>query len=208
MAAQYTTLNEEFEGSGAAVVTTTEPQPSPSDVEFHDTPGRPERRQRVDENGEVIIAEGVCSRRRICMQICTVYFALAILSCFIFLPFACFLGFYCGHKAATLWNLYLTPTGIHYTRVGASTCCHQKMFIPLEDIEDVWVQETIVVRHNGPTTHTHSIKVKIDQDKIEQYIPWTHRKIFMQTDYLELIYVENASDFANAIKRQMAVSDM
>ena len=158
--------------------------------------------QRVDANGELIIAEGYCNRCRICMQTCMVYYVLVVLSLFILLPL-CFLGFYMGYKAASSWELYLTPTGIHYTRVGASTCCIQKVFIPLEDIDDVFVQEMIVV-HGGPMTHSHSVKLYINPEKIEEYIPWSHRKIFMQTEYME-IYVENASDFANAVKRQIAI---
>ncbi len=172
--------------------------PSPEDY----TP-QPSR-QRVDENGEVILAEGFCNRHRVCMQMCSIYFLLGILSCFILLPITCILGFFYGYKAANSWRLYLTPTGIHYTRVGASTCCYKKMFIPLGDIEDVFVQETIHIRHNGPTTHTHSVKVKIDPSKMELYMNSFYRNVFLQTDYLELIYVENASDFAAAVRGQMA----
>ena len=186
-------------------------QPRAVATEYRDDPTQPppeSRRQRVDANGEPIIAEGYCSRRRVCMQICSIYFLLAACTCFILLPFMCFLGFFMGQKAASSWELYLTPTGIHYTRVGASTCCIQKMFIALEDIDDVFVQETIVVRSNGgPTTHSHSVKLRINPERVEEYLPWSHRKIFMQTEYMELIYVENASDFANAVKRQIAANN-
>jgi hypothetical protein len=155
--------------------------------------------QRVDENGEVIIAEAVCNRRQVCMRICCLYYLIVVLSFFILSPVLCVMGLYFGVKASSSWRLYLTPTGIHYTRVAISTCCYQKIFIPLSDIEDVFVQHNIVV-NQGSYAQSNSVNVRVDRSKIGQYKLWYQ---CLQSDYLELHHIENASDFAAAINRQL-----
>ncbi len=165
--------------------------------------------QTFDENGEAIIAEGLCNRRGVCCQICLFYYLMGVICCSLFLfPVGlvlCILGCFYGKKAGNAWRLYLTPTSLHYTQVGASTCCYKDLVIPLSDIEDCFVQETIIVQQGGGVTQNHSVKVKIDRSKIEEYLRWDQSCVL--PDYLELKNVANASDFATAVKRQLTAAN-
>ena len=125
--------------------------------------------QKVDENNEVIIAEAVCDRTKVCMQACCIY-VIAALGCLIFLPCALVLGVFLGRKAAVEWRLYLTSTGLHYTKVRAC-----------------------------------SVKIRINRNKIANYLSWWQRTVVLM-DYLKIANVANASDFAAAIKREIARS--
>ena len=160
--------------------------------------------QKMDENNEVIITEAVCDRTKVCMRVCCIYYFIAALSFFIFTPCAIFLGVFLGRKAAVEWRLYLTSTGLHYTKVGACTCVNQVLFIPLSDIEDVFVQESILIQ-NGWASQGHIMKITINRNKIAKYLPWWQRTVVL-TDYVEIANVANASDFAAAIKREIARS--
>ena len=161
--------------------------------------------QEVDENNEVIIAEAVCDRTKVCMRVCCIYYFIAVLSCLIFAPCALVLGVFLGRKAAVEWRLYLTSTGLHYTEVGACTCVSQVLFIPLSDIEDVFVQESILIQNGAASSQGHSVKIRINRSKIAKYLSWWKRTVVLM-DYLEIAHVANASDFAAAIKREIARS--
>ena len=161
--------------------------------------------QKVDENNEVIIAEAVCDRTKVCMRVCCIFYAIAVLSFLIFAPCALVLGVFLGRKAAVEWRLYLTSTGLHYTRVGACTCVSQVLFIPLSDIEDVFVQESILIQNGWASSRGHIMKITINRNKIAKYLPWWQR-IVVLTDYMEIANVANASDFAAAIRREIARS--
>ena len=42
--------------------------------------------QKVDENNEVIIAEAVCDRTKVCMEVFCIYYAIAALSSSLHVP--------------------------------------------------------------------------------------------------------------------------
>ena len=96
-----------------------------------------------------------------------------------------------------------TSTGLHYTKVGACPCVSQVLFIPLSDIEDVFVQGSIQI--GAASSQGHSVKIRINPNKIAKYLSWWKRTVVLM-DYLEIANVENASDFATAIKREIARS--
>lgn len=158
-------------------------------------------RQEVDKNGEVIIAEALCNRTKLYLEICCIYYAIAILTFLICLPCALIVGCCLGRKAAAEWRLYLTSTGLHYSKVSLFGC-RQEIFIPLSDIKDVSVQETIRTRNGMVTSQGHTLMVWINRDKAAEYIPWCQRTLCFM-DYLSFSFIENASDFRAAVKRQL-----
>ena len=78
--------------------------------------------QKVDENNEVIIAEAVCDRTKVCMRVCCIYYAIAVFSFLIFLPCALVLGVFLGRKAAVEWRLYLDH--LYWIALHKSRCLH------------------------------------------------------------------------------------
>lgn len=173
-------------------------------------------------NGEVIIKEGVCNRQALCFKISYLYFVFAMIPisllpisliyifeinnfiiavsilaaltimCFIML-FSC--GIIFGYRAASSWRLYLTNTGIHYAHIVNYPCGYKEIFIPLSDIEDVFVNNQLC---------SQIICVKMDPHKVAEYMPSCAKPLFcIQNDYLGLPFADNASDFVTAAKRQL-----
>ena len=150
---------------------------------------------KLDENGEQIIAEALCKHNQVCLNVCqaTGFFCFLSLIC---IPCGLILGWYYGRKAADAWRLYLTPSGVHYSRKGGF-CYTEEKFIPLGDIEDVFVEERI-----GDGASCISLKIKISRDKLAEYVSWCSRSVCL-VDYLDITEALNAPDFAEAIKKQM-----
>ena len=99
--------------------------------------------QKVDENGEVIIAEALFDRYSLRNKIRSIYFWIAML-----IPCACAPCMFCigcayGCHGTSAWRLYLTSTGLHYTSVCSTGCVRGKKFIPLSDIRDASLKETV-----------------------------------------------------------------
>ena len=149
------------------------------------------RNQKVDENGEVIIAEAIFSRYSLYVAICLKYlvyppFMLALLV----ILFPCGLIYLClgcvyGCRGASAWRLYLTSTGIHYTSVSSRGCVREKKFIPLSNIRDASPQETIKQMRSTKWVDTNTLKI-------------------IQTNYeiVKFTCILNATDFCDAIKQQ------
>ena len=156
--------------------------------------------EKVDENGEVIIAEAVCNRSRLCMQVCCWYYIIGFLLCFIFLPCALVIGCVLGRRGSSAWRLYLTSSGLRYTSISITGCINE-MFIPLNDIENVFVQETILIQNGAASSQGHTLNIRISRDKVAEYIPWFQRTLCF-VDILKISFVENATDFCSAIKQQ------
>lgn len=134
--------------------------------------------QKYSDDGEPILAEGICCRGGVFADVCIILFALFfILTVPICFPFLCFIPIYCGRRAALSWRLYLTPSGIHHTKAGlTSPCCYKKIFIPLTDI----------------------ISVTGNDAGNEITIAYRDYKILVVT------YVDNASMFTEAVKQQVS----
>ncbi len=174
--------------------------------------GRNAPLQRLDENGEVILAMGICDcdgvRKQVGKTFDVVGMILTITMVLIPVGFILFIvGYFCAKKASIAWRLYLTPTGIHYTRVGVSSCCYKKMFIPLRDIEDIFVQEDTDLHHTvySRISWQKRVKVVIEQNKLVEYLTCFQR-LFSEPNCLEFTNVENASDFVAAVKQQMTTT--
>ncbi len=165
--------------------------------------------QKFDENGEAIIAEGLCNRQNVCCQTCLCYYFVGFFCCMILLfPVGlvlCILGCFYSKRASDAWRLYLTPTSLHYSQQTFSTYCYKEVVVPLSDIEDCFVQEAIRGTEGGGGVIIKNIKVKIDRSKIEEYLSGLQRCCALP-DYLEMTNIENADDFAAAVKRQLAAT--
>lgn len=137
--------------------------------------------QKYSDDGEPILAEGFCCRSGVHAEVCfcnILLFALSfvLIVPIIIFPYLCFIAIYCGRRAALSWRLYLTPSGIHHTKVAMSPCCYKKIFIPLTDITHVNgcdADNTITIAYRG---------YKI----------------------LVVRFVDNASMFTEAVKQQLS----
>lgn len=101
-------------------------------------------------------------------------------------------GILCGIKAVNQWRLYLTPSGIHYSK-PTPCCCTWRRDIPFQDINDVSV-----------ISGTKTILVHLEPDKINDCCccrPLINRTQIPGT-YLE--NVANSEEFVGAVKKEMA----
>ena len=141
--------------------------------------------QKVDENGEVIIAEALFGRSSLRLQIMSAYVVTAaIMSILIPCVFICLcVGCIIGCRGAYAWRLYLTSTGLHYTSVSSAGCVRGKKLIPLSDIKDVSLQQTLCTSSLREVVHTMKI-LTVNQGTVE------------------FNSILNAIDFCAAIKQQ------
>ena len=153
----------------------------------------------MDENGEVIIAEAVCYRFGVFLECCCLFNLIAVFTFCICFPFLC-LGFFCSRRAASSWRLYLTSTGLHYTSIGL-TGRQKYLFIPLGDIQEVIVQNTVRVNDRRAVSQTQNLQIVISRDKTEQYIPWIQRTLCFK-DFLNFNVIQNATGFSEAVNKQ------
>ncbi len=94
-----------------------------------------QQERKLDENGDEIIAEGVCHRGGVIWGVCGIY--TVVLAG----PVLLLIALCCAVKAAYSWKLHLTSTGIWYTDViKTCNCLYKQHFIPLSDINDIEVQ--------------------------------------------------------------------
>ena len=147
---------------------------------------------KFDENGDEIKCEGVCNRCGVTSEVTwmAIYvLGLSLLAGFIFIPL-----FIAGCVMAVKnWKLYVTRKGIYYTRpTYCFGLCFTHWFIPLEDVEDIYI---------APGT-THTIWVKMDPGKINEYLHWCYRPLCVQLNCLILGNVQNSEDFVAAVKRE------
>ena len=157
----------------------------------------------VDENGEIILAEGIRDGQRVCTQVCCTYILIAIISILLLSPLLLVLGIYFTYKALTSWRLYLTPTGVHYSSVGPFHCNYKKMFIPLRDIQNVSIRTTVHTRYGVPVSTHYSVILKIDPSKFGDFITCGQRYGCSYSEGVELKGMENPHEFATAVAQQM-----
>ena len=147
--------------------------------------------QKVDENGEVIIAEAIFNRSKSNKKIQHGYCIVAMLtgSCFLpCLPIICLLALCLGciysSRGASAMRLYLTSSGLHYTDVCLTGCVCGNKFIPFNDIRDVSLQTTKI---NEMTNFLDLNALIITKNNL---------------DIVEFNFIDNVTDFCAAIKRQ------
>ena len=146
----------------------------------------------VDEDGNIIIFEGVCSRKSLRTEICCNYSGVGAVSSvgaggLVILLLFCVLvplGVYCGRKAAEQWRLYLTASAIFYLHQGQFNINNQMKGIQLRDIEKISAldETTIIIRLKG--------KSKKGKDIV-----------------MVLNHCENAAEFVEAVKKQISTQN-
>ena len=140
---------------------------------------------KVDENGEVIIAEALFGRSSLRLQIMTTYVMILSLMVALIILIPCGLICLCvgcviGCHGASAWRLYLTSTGLHYTSVSQTGCISEKNFIPLSDIKDVSLQQST-------SSLEHTLKI-----------------LTISHGTVKFNYIVNATDFCAAIQQFQA----
>ena len=144
----------------------------------------------MDDRGEVILGRGVCSKCGVASEAFWVYTFVSLLTLFLFMPLSIIFGI----KAVKAWKLYFTKSGIYHVRTNGVGCCYNKWFIPMHDIEEVYVatRSTIWVQLTDPS-------------KVLDYIHWCNRPLCGQKlTCLVLSNVANAPEFVAAVKQQLA----
>lgn len=165
---------------------------------------------RVDDNGEEIILEGICAQKRLRSDITSCYHVSTVT-----LPLSCLLGKMCGAKAVDVWSLYLTSTGIFFVDFNAACVCCSKsqVHIALADINEI--QEVSYVYMAGPwyckygtKIDSTTIRLELKPNKAKEFFPLHYRCLSSCSDDIPIVidfnYCENAMEFVEAVKQQMA----
>ena len=166
--------------------------------------------QQYDENGEVIILEAVCAKKRLKHAVNSYYCFWSYLSLGLTAPCCLVAGKLCGTKAANMWRMYLTTTSIHLVNYDASCVCVQSNIrIDLTDIEEIQEAGCITIVNsvciNGskiapPTT----ILVELKPTKAKEFYACCYR-CFDLPIVVAINYCENSIEFVEAVKQQMAI---
>ena len=178
--------------------------------------GSNQLQRRVDENGEEIILEGICAQERLKSNISSYYMTLLCIICFpIFVPFCYALGRFLGVRAVNVWSMYLTSTGIYFVNFNAAcTCCPKaQVHIALADINEI--QEVSYVYMAGPWCWKYgtkidstTIRLELKPNKAKEFFPLYYSCINCYSNDIPIVidfnYCENATEFVEAVKQQMA----
>ena len=152
--------------------------------------------KNIDKNGEEILFEGICNRRKVFFSVCCSYFLITTYSfvgVLILIPLA--IAF--AVRASRGWRLYLTRRGIHYFLPnGCFCCCDTNWVVPYSDFDDILIT---------PGT-TDSIWLSMEPSKIYEYVGKCNKPLCCDLNYLVLSHVENAEEFVNAVKREKAAA--
>lgn len=180
--------------SSPAVITTAPSSSSPSSSQLIDV------LPAVIDKREVILFAGVCHRAGAQEQMFCNFFLGAMLApalCAIgsvCTPLCIPLGVYCSKMAAEAWRLYLTKSAIHYLDIGICNFDNMMWHIPLKYVKAISAQED-----------SHTLVVKMKPENVYCYVP---RPMFKEYDCVILRHCQNAGDFARAVNRQMADSEI
>lgn len=168
--------------------------------------GSTQLQHRVDEKGEMILLEGICAQEQLRSDITSFY-----------APFGCLLENICGARAIDVWSLYLTSTGIHFVNFNAACVCCPKaqVHIALTDInkiQDVSHVYKAGCCKFGTKMDSTTIRLELKPNKAKEFFPLCYRCIsWFGNDIpivIEFNYCENATEFVEAVKQQMAATGL
>ena len=155
----------------------------------HNNPGF--QPKKYDENGEEVVFEGVCNKTGVCGEVFWIYFyasVVSLLGMIILIP----IGIICSIKATRDWKLYLTRNRVVYRQPIGMCCCDTNYNIPFSDIQDI-----------STVPGTKDILVRMDPEKVCEYIHWCNRPACGTLIGLVLSNAANREDFVAAVKREM-----
>ena len=157
---------------------------------------------RVDENGEAVLLEGICAQKQLRNDITTYN-----------VPFGCLLENICGTKAIDVWSLYLTSTGICFVNFNAACICCPKaqVHIALTDINEIQDVSNVYMAgccYCGTEMDSTTIRLELKPNKAKEFFPLYYRCISCFSNDIPIVidfnYCENATEFVEAVKQQMA----
>lgn len=149
------------------------------------------------EKREAILFAGVCHSPGAQEQMFCNFFVLALLApalCAVgtlCTPLCIPLGVYCGKMAAESWRLYLTRSAIHYLDIGVCNFNNHMWNIPLKCIKEISADDD-----------AHTVVIKMEPKDVYRYVP---KPTSGNYDCIIIRHCENTSDFARAVKQQIAM---
>ena len=187
----------------------TQPQPHPEENPTSAICSQ----QQMDENGELIIMEGICDQDGLKVAVSDIYHFLAVRMGIIWLPIVLPMGIFCGAKAVGIWRVYLTSTSLHFVDFDPA-CVYfpikSNKQIALTDIEQINLLNPVVragfrccavgTKLGSPTT----VQVEIKPNGAKEFFPLCCR--CCATDLpivIKIDFCANAVEFVEAVKQQM-----
>ena len=174
--------------------------------------------RRVDENGEEIILEGICARKRLQSNISKYYTSIPI--CFpICVPFCCLLGKFCGTRAVDVWSLRLTHSSIYFVNFNAACMCCPKAEVQIaltdiNEIQEVSYVYTTGCCYLGTKIDTTTVRLELKPNKAKEFFPFYYGCLSCckSGDDIPLVidfnYCENAEEFVKEVKQQMVAMEL
>ena len=165
--------------------------------------------QQMDDNGELIIMEGICDQDGLKVAVSDYYYFLAVRMGFIWLPIFLPIGRFCGTKAVGIWRVYLTSTSLHFVKFDP-TCVYfpikSNKRIALTDIEEINVVNPVVTagccylgtKLTSPTT----VQVEIKPNGAKEFFSLCCRYCDLPI-VINIDFCANAVQFMEAVKQQM-----
>ena len=127
--------------------------------------------RRVDENGEEIILEGICARKRLQSNVSKYYTSTYFPIC---VPFCCLLGKFCGTRAVDVWSLCLTHFSIYFMNFNAACMCCPKAEVQIaltdiNEIQEVSYVYTTGCCYLGTKIDTTTVRLELKPNKAKDF---------------------------------------
>ncbi len=149
------------------------------------------QQRKLNDNGEVILIEGVPQSCEIRKAICFNYFVAGAAAPIVLCLVIPLIIYHCV-KVVKTWRLYVTKNAIHYTKINSCWwCCgHDEWVIPFSYIKKI-------------TAYDGNIVISMEQSQVNEFVHCCYQPI-CGADTLILCYVANAEDIVAAVKQQMS----
>ena len=166
--------------------------------------------QKFDDEGELIVFEGVCWCEGLKKAVKLCYCSLSITTYGLGLPLFYPLGIFCANKACDVWQLYLTSKSLCFVQfnVGMAYCPGSRTVrIALTDIEAIQAQTRLVragccnygLKIGTPTT----IHIELREGAKSEF---SLKCCFVDLPTVIAVhYCDNADEFVAAVKKQMGI---
>ena len=166
------------------------------------------QQQQIDENGETIIMEGICAKKLVKDIVFSYYCSLSAAFCHLGSPCLLLAGKGCGSRAANSWQMYLTTSSIHLVDFNASCVCSRsnKRF-DLVDIKDIEVVGSVYrggcCNLGAKVAPATTILMELKPNRAKDFFILCCKRFDLPI-VVAVNYCENATEFVEAVKNQMA----
>lgn len=168
------------------------------------------RQQHLNKNGEPVIIAGVCAQQLLKQQVSSYYkYYVSYITYHVCFPCCGLVGKLCGSKAVDIWQMYLTPTTLHLVDFNPNYVCLPKkdLDIALTDINEI--EEVGFVYKAGccdcgtKLASPSTVRVELKPNRAADFFPWCCRSCDLPI-VIDINYCNNATEFVEAVRQQMA----